>query len=974
MCGIGLIIAPAEEADHMPRDTTELKSQICEALQRRGDQDETNIGEASFAALVPDGRGAGACPGPGTREEGALHANANRRLNVSLLSSVLHLRGQDMIRQPVQRDFCTTKRQRQASSTLAFCWNGECYGVASDSNTDIEGYNSKDTPGADQGRVVDTNSENTVLQAHEEVDNNNLQHQILQEDEILQMNDTEFVFDKFIQRMTHSRKPLSQDEGGDNHTKENALDVGKAIATIMGNIKGEYSFLLLHRQEQHEGTDNENESITTHIYFGRDGLGRRSLLMSMPMSSLAAKMEQVENDDNHPLTEHNTNVNEALQHFPHQVSLMGRNAVVISSVAPSLSKSKPTPASPSDLDNNKWIEVPPGLVFCLSPATGQITWTPIIPTQVPVSIYHQSDADDYSNKDLRLVSAITSLGTRLHNSPIPNISIPPNWNGYCNESKIRPSMVHAAQELYTRLSAAVRRRVIHISSPTRCSRRNRTGNDNEGEDTAHAKSHTIRSSGSNSSVGILFSGGLDSVVLAAMSHAHVPLHQSIDLMNVAFYNSGDGDGTQTQNGNVNSIVMNTPDRAAALVAYEELCQSYPDRTWNFVAVDVNYRTELKEMESHILSLIHPKCTHMDFNIGAAMWFASRGRGMSVSFVDSHSNPDQDQEEGKTKRDTTQTQATRQSTTTNPICTTKALLAQVIRCKGSGGLKKENDTSALIACSRHGCDKVGNAQCAFKACTFCCTCYQKPINRFLGGSAGICTIHNNNNINKVKGKNTKKEKEKAKQKQGAKQVQEQEVPPSIKHDVHKNEENEAELQNLIATRLSCRPYTSHAKVLLVGIGADEQMAGYGRHRSTFRRGGESALRQELTMETCRLWQRNLGRDDRCISDHGKEARFPFLDEDVMSFLASLPMHDICDFQHQPPGVGDKMILRLVAAAFLKGTTECSVLEKRAIQFGSRIAKLSDQHAAGAATVLATQGGGSIPRKAKASGTSQYVATS
>ena len=28
--------------------------------------------------------------------------------------------------------------------------------------------------------------------------------------------------------------------------------------------------------------------------------------------------------------------------------------------------------------------------------------------------------------------------------------------------------------------------------------------------------------------------------------------------------------------------------------------------------------------------------------------------------------------------------------------------------------------------------------------------------------------------------------------------------------------------------------------------------------------------------------------RCISDHGREARFPFLDEDVVSFLNSLPV--------------------------------------------------------------------------------------
>jgi asparagine synthetase B (glutamine-hydrolysing) len=132
-------------------------------------------------------------------------------------------------------------------------------------------------------------------------------------------------------------------------------------------------------------------------------------------------------------------------------------------------------------------------------------------------------------------------------------------------------------------------------------------------------------------------------------------------------------------------------------------------------------------------------------------------------------------------------------------------------------------------------------------------------------------------------------------------------------------------------------TSGAKVLIVGLGADEQMAGYGRHRSVYQRGGYEALRSELNMEMQRLWYRNLGRDDRCISDHGKEARFPFLDEDVVNFLSSIELNSICDMDRQQ-GIGDKMILRLIAKMI--GVKECSHLVKRAIQFGSRIAKVSE----------------------------------
>ena len=133
------------------------------------------------------------------------------------------------------------------------------------------------------------------------------------------------------------------------------------------------------------------------------------------------------------------------------------------------------------------------------------------------------------------------------------------------------------------------------------------------------------------------------------------------------------------------------------------------------------------------------------------------------------------------------------------------------------------------------------------------------------------------------------------------------------------------------------YTSKARVLLVGIGADEQLAGYGRHRSVFNKGGYEALRTELEMERKRIWTRNLGRDDRVISDHGKEARFPFLDEDLVGFLQSLDVLDICDMD-RPQGEGDKLILRLAAKKI--GVEKCSSLVKRAIQFGSRIAKCSD----------------------------------
>ncbi|NWX69545.1 ASND1 protein, partial [Alca torda] len=145
------------------------------------------------------------------------------------------------------------------------------------------------------------------------------------------------------------------------------------------------------------------------------------------------------------------------------------------------------------------------------------------------------------------------------------------------------------------------------------------------------------------------------------------------------------------------------------------------------------------------------------------------------------------------------------------------------------------------------------------------------------------------------------------------------------------------EGYIANQGRLKPYKSPAKVVLTGIGADEQLAGYSRHRVCFKKYGLEGLNKELEMELDRISSRNLGRDDRIIGDHGKEARFPFLDEEVVSFLNSLPILEKADLT-LPRGVGEKLILRLAASEF--GLTASTVLPKRAVQFGSRIAKLEN----------------------------------
>ncbi|KNB43643.1 asparagine synthetase domain-containing protein [Blastocystis sp. subtype 4] len=111
-------------------------------------------------------------------------------------------------------------------------------------------------------------------------------------------------------------------------------------------------------------------------------------------------------------------------------------------------------------------------------------------------------------------------------------------------------------------------------------------------------------------------------------------------------------------------------------------------------------------------------------------------------------------------------------------------------------------------------------------------------------------------------------------------------------------------------------------------------GYTRYYACFDKGGYTMAKDEMMSDWSRLWFRNLGRDDRCISDHGREMRSPYLDENVSRYLHSLDIRTIVDFT-LPRGVGDKLILRLIAKRL--GLQFASTMSKRAIQFGSRIVK-------------------------------------
>ena len=107
-------------------------------------------------------------------------------------------------------------------------------------------------------------------------------------------------------------------------------------------------------------------------------------------------------------------------------------------------------------------------------------------------------------------------------------------------------------------------------------------------------------------VAILFSGGVDSTLLAALAHECMEPALPIDLVSICF----DGGAS--------------PDRASALDALAELAAWAPALRWRLLLLDAT----LADVDLHaprLLRLLRPADTVMDLNIGAALWLAARAR-------------------------------------------------------------------------------------------------------------------------------------------------------------------------------------------------------------------------------------------------------------------------------------------------------------------------------------------------------------
>ncbi|XP_062554551.1 asparagine synthetase domain-containing protein CG17486-like isoform X3 [Armigeres subalbatus] len=130
-------------------------------------------------------------------------------------------------------------------------------------------------------------------------------------------------------------------------------------------------------------------------------------------------------------------------------------------------------------------------------------------------------------------------------------------------------------------------------------------------------------------VGILFSGGIDCTILALLADSFVPAHIPICLLNVAFEKIIRPGNPEYKKHMANStdIDWDVPDRITGHNSWKELQLLKPNREWTFVEINVT-RMELQNYKNRISDLVFPLKSVLDESLGAALWFASRGRGLA----------------------------------------------------------------------------------------------------------------------------------------------------------------------------------------------------------------------------------------------------------------------------------------------------------------------------------------------------------
>jgi 3-dehydroquinate synthase class II len=250
---------------------------------------------------------------------------------------------------------------------------------------------------------------------------------------------------------------------------------------------------------------------------------------------------------------------------------------------------------------------------------------------------------------------------------------------------------------------------------------------------------------------------------------------------------------------------------------------------------------------------------MDLNIGTAFWFASRGQGYLHSYSDEElelayaANSENDRpllrlgEEAALK--------------------SVGLNVTDVRSREKYYQREINTVEEPIACSDPQCKRVSKLGCVRNMCKKCCDRAHREEQLLIDISTRSLFLQNScpaHKMSDVKLHKVLEKAEKKKLKKVTNRISEKEEL-EIVHNICVEQCSSEKVDNghPMTSDLTSQveidtPYLSTCKILLVGLGADEQLAGYGRHRTCFAQGGWDALCKELNLDLERLWTRNLGR--------------------------------------------------------------------------------------------------------------------
>ena len=283
----------------------------------------------------------------------------------------------------------------------------------------------------------------------------------------------------------------------------------------------------------------------------------------------------------------------------------------------------------------------------LSSATGNDLCSKLDFIEVPAAGIYQTDLDFFENQVISLspylrensANSKEPIGNKIHTNSFSNIGNPlnckvlnsvihsdilqavktqeTNHENVLRELLLNDNFSKYAKTFENILLDSVRRRVVNQPGLCKDCVKQRL------QETKHIHSelqHTCK----HPKIGVLFSGGLDSAVLAALAHLCLPACEEIDLINVAFEQQFQKDKSTS---NKVDYSFNVPDRQTGLIALEELRKAYPERNFNFVMVNVEKSELIQKRKDHIKHLLFPLDTVLDDSIGCAIWFAARGIGI-----------------------------------------------------------------------------------------------------------------------------------------------------------------------------------------------------------------------------------------------------------------------------------------------------------------------------------------------------------